>query len=150
MTKLIISLKVLNGFNGQKRKEGKIAKSNYCRDNISAADLFLKLPISTASGGWVHSVKIHIISLCTSQIEASTSPPGIPRAFDAFPCLGGRESLASMSCYESRWIHGGDGKLWWIQRKRWRIYGGLVENQRSTQAVLSIWRCLRPIYIYII
>ena len=30
---------------------------------------------------------------CTSQIEASTSPPppGIPWAFDAFSCPGGRE-----------------------------------------------------------
>ena len=25
------------------------------------------------------------------KIEASTSPPGIPRAFDAFSCPGGRE-----------------------------------------------------------
>ena len=27
--------------------------------------------------------------LCISQIEASTSPPGIPRAFDVFSCPGG-------------------------------------------------------------
>ena len=47
--------------------------------------------------------------------------------------------------------HGGDGrdKLWWIQKKRLRICGGLVENQRHTQALFCIWRCLRPIYIYI-
>ena len=57
--------------------------------------------------------------------------------------------LASMSCYEMN--HGGDSgdvKLWWIQRKRLRICDGLVENQRLTQAVLRIWRCLRLIYIY--
>ena len=29
--------------------------------------------------------------LCTSQIEASTFLLGIPRAFDAFSCPGGRE-----------------------------------------------------------
>ena len=28
---------------------------------------------------------------CISQIEASTSPPGIPRAFDVLSCPGGRE-----------------------------------------------------------
>ena len=57
-------------------------------------------------------------------------------------------SLASMSCYELN--HGGDGgdvKLWWIQRKKLRICGGLLENQRPTQAVFRIWRCLRTIYI---
>ena len=39
--------------------------------------------------------------------------------------------------------HGGDGggKLWWMD--------GLVENQRPTQTLFCIWRCLRPIYIYI-
>ena len=48
----------------------------------------------------------------------------------------GFRSLASMSCYEIN--HGGedgDVKLWWIRRKRLHICGGLVENQRSTQAV---------------
>ena len=50
--------------------------------------------------------------------------------------------------------HGGDGrdgrdKLWWIQRKRFHIRGGLVENQRPTQALLCILRCLRPTYIYL-
>ena len=44
--------------------------------------------------------------------------------------------------------HSGDVKLWWIQRKRLGICGGLVENQRPTQAVFRIWRCLRTIYIY--
>ena len=47
--------------------------------------------------------------------------------------------------------HGGDGgdvKLWWIQRKRLRTCGGLIENQRPTEAVFRIWRCLRTIYIY--
>ena len=71
-------------------------------------------------------------------------------------------SLASISCYESRWFHVGCSwvdkswrrrqrrdKLWWIQKKRLRIRGGLVENQRPTQALFCIWRCLRPIYIYI-
>ena len=46
--------------------------------------------------------------------------------------------------------HGGDGvdvKLWWIQRKRLRNCGGLVENQRPTQTVFRIWRCLRMICI---
>ena len=58
-------------------------------------------------------------------------------------------SLTSMSCYEiNRGGDGGDVKLWWIQRKRFRICGGLVENQRSTQAVFRIWRCLRTIYVY--
>ena len=47
--------------------------------------------------------------------------------------------------------HGGDGgdKLWWIQKKRSRIRGGLVENQRPTQTLFCIWRCLVPIYIYL-
>ena len=58
-------------------------------------------------------------------------------------------SLASMSCYEiNHGEDGGDVKLWWIQRKRLRICGGLVENQRPTQAVFRIWRCLRTIYIH--
>ena len=48
-------------------------------------------------------------------------------------------SLASMSCYKIN--HGRDVKLWWIQRKRLRICGGSVENQRTTQAVLRIWKC---------
>ena len=30
-------------------------------------------------------------ALCIGQIEASTSPPGIPWAFDLFSCPGGRE-----------------------------------------------------------
>ena len=58
-------------------------------------------------------------------------------------------SLASMSCYEIN--HGGDSrdiKLWWIQRVRLRICGGLVENQRPIQAVFCIWRCLKTIYVY--
>ena len=58
-------------------------------------------------------------------------------------------SLASMSCYKIN--HGGDGgdvKLSRIQRKRLHICGGLVENQRPTQAVFCSRRCLRPIYIY--
>ena len=55
-------------------------------------------------------------------------------------------SLASISCYEIN--HGGDVKLWWIRRKRLRIFGGLVEIQRSTQAVFLIWRRLRTIYVY--
>ena len=55
-------------------------------------------------------------------------------------------SLASMSCYEIN--HGRDVKLSWIQRKILHICGGLVENQRPTQAVFCIWRCLRLIYIY--
>ena len=95
--------------------------------------------------------------LCTSQIEASTFLPP-PRAYTAhltpFLARGGGNwitthrgwgiwSLASMSCYEIN--HGGDVKLWWIQRKRLRICGRLVENQRSTQAVFRIWRCLRTI-----
>ena len=45
-------------------------------------------------------------------------------------------SLASITCYQSRWFpgglinHGGDGgdKLGWIQRKRLHIRGALVEN----------------------
>ena len=84
-------------------------------------------------------------------------PPGIPRAIDAFSCPGGREfitthrgwgiwSLASMSCYEINFR--GDVKLWSIQKKRLPICGGLVENQRPTQAVFRIWRCLRTIYIF--
>ena len=106
--------------------------------------------------------KIAVTSiLCTSQIEASTSPPprGIPRHLTPFP---GREgghlitthrrrgiwSLASILCYESRWIPGDGGdKLWWIQRKTLRICGGVIENQRPTQALFRIWRCLRTIYI---
>ena len=96
-------------------------------------------------------------------------PPGIPRAFDAFSCPGGREhysygvgnlitSLDIMLrvALITRGLikHGGDGgdggdKLWWIQKKRLRIRGELVENQRSTQALFCIWRCLKPIYIYI-
>ena len=60
--------------------------------------------------------------------------------------------LASISCYELHWFphglinHGGD-KLWWIQRKRLRIHGGVVKNQRPTQALFRIWRCLTIIYI---
>ena len=46
--------------------------------------------------------------LCTSQIEASTSPLGIPRAFETFSCAGGRafdhhsQRVASILCYEHR------------------------------------------------
>ena len=102
-----------------------------------------------------------VLDLCTSQIEASTSPsrayPGHLMSFLArergnlISTHRGRGIwlLASMSCYKLK--HGGDDgdvKLWWIQRKRLRICGGLVENQRPTQAVFRIWRCLRPIYIY--
>ena len=62
-------------------------------------------------------------------------------------------SVASMSCYELHGLinHGGDSgdKLWWIQRKRLCIHGRLVENQSPTQALFCIWRCLRPIYIYL-
>ena len=62
--------------------------------------------------------------------------------------------LASISCYEAHWFpHGlinysGD-KLWWIQRKRLRIRGRLVEFQRPAQALFLIWRCLRTIYNYL-
>ena len=39
-----------------------------------------------------HYFDANIMVLCSSQIEASTSPPpGIPRAFDDFSCPGGRE-----------------------------------------------------------
>ena len=44
--------------------------------------------------------------------------------------------------------HGGD-KLWWIQKKILHMRGWLVENQRSTQDLFCVWRCLRPIYIYL-
>ena len=96
--------------------------------------------------------------LCISQIEASTSPlRAYPGHLTSFLTREGGNlitahrgwgiwSLASMSCYEIN--HGGDVKLWWIQRKRLRICGGLVEKQRPTQVVFRIWRCLRPIYIY--
>ena len=46
---------------------------------------------------WFCQVSFQLLqleNLCISQIEASTStrpPPGIPRAFNAFPCPGGRE-----------------------------------------------------------
>ena len=52
--------------------------------------------------------------------------------------------LASMPCYERNPC--GDVTLC-HQRKRLRICGGLVENQRPTQALFRIWRCLRMIYI---
>ena len=53
-------------------------------------------------------------------------------------------SLASISCYKINYGRdSGDVKLWLIQRERLLICGGLVENQRSTQAVFCIWRCLR-------
>ena len=105
--------------------------------------------------------------LYTSQIEASTSPPPPLWAYPGHltPFLDreggnlitthkgwGIWSLASMSCYESRWFHwvdkswrtdGADVKFWWIQRKRLHICGELVENQRSTQAVFHIWRCFK-------
>ena len=103
------------------------------------------------------------LKLCISQIEASTSPPllAYPGHWTLFLAREGGDlitthrewgiwSLASMSCYEIN--HGGDGgdvELWRIQRKRFRIWGGLVENQRSTQAVFRIWRCLRTIYFIV-
>ena len=34
-----------------------------------------------------------------------------------------------------------------LNGKRLRICGGLVEDQRPTQALIRIWRCLRRIYI---
>ena len=35
------------------------------------------------------SIPFFSVLICISQIEASTSPPGIPRAFDVFSCPGG-------------------------------------------------------------
>ena len=40
---------------------------------------------------WEYYKIIGVSSLCISQIEASTSPLGIPRAFDVLSCPGGRE-----------------------------------------------------------
>ena len=41
------------------------------------------------------------------QIETSTSPPGIPRAFDSLTCPGGREFDISGCCwggkFDTRW-----------------------------------------------
>ena len=56
-------------------------------------------------------------------------------------------SLTLILRYESRWFPGDGGdKLRWIQRKRLRIRDRVVENQRPTQALFHIWRCLRTIY----
>ena len=103
--------------------------------------------------------------LCTSQIEASTSSPrAYPGYWTPFPAREGGHLITT----HRGWIiwsprvrnliaspifklpvvliprglinHGGDhgDKLWWIQRKRLWIRGGLVENQRLTQALLRI------------
>ena len=104
------------------------------------------------------------ISLLMYQSNRSFNipPPGIPGHLTSFLAREGRNlitthrgwgiwSLASMSFCEIN--HGGDGgdgedvKLWWIQRKILRICGGLVENQRPTQVVFRICRCLRSIIV---
>ena len=85
-------------------------------------------------------------------------PRGIPRTFDPSACPGGRafeihlyevgNLIASLDFMLRAALiprglinHGGDGgsRLWWIERKRLRIRGELVENQRPTRAVFHIW-----------
>ena len=72
--------------------------------------------------------------LCISQIEASTSPP--PGYLTPFPAQEGGDLITT---------HRGWG-IWSLDK---RICGGLVQNQRPTQAVFRLWRCLRTIYIYL-
>ena len=108
----------------------------------------------------------------TSQIEASTSPR--PRAPGQTPdiwrlFLPGREGIWSPLIKSGNLIasldfmllamliprglinHGGDDgdKLWWKKKKRLYIRGGVVENQRPTQAFFRIWKGLRAIDIHL-
>ena len=73
-----------------------------------------------------------VLFLCTSQIEASTSPRAYSEHLTPFLAPEGGNlitthrgwgilSLTSMSCYEINCGDGWDVKLWWIQRKRLRI-----------------------------
>ena len=66
-------------------------------------------------------------TLCIDQIEASTSPPGIPRAFDTFVVPVGRE-------FDNQSLHGG-GEFWspctgrwdiWTKSSIWFRFGGFL------------------------
>jgi len=66
-------------------------------------------------------------TLCIDQIEASTSPPGIPRAFDTFVVPVGRE-------FDNQSLHGG-GEFWspctggwdiWTKTSIWFRFGGFL------------------------
>ena len=78
------------------------------------------------------------------------APPGIPREFGAFSCPGGREfdhhSLRVGNLIASLDVMLRD-KSWWRRQRsqtlmnskeKIAICGGLVENQRPTQAVFRI------------
>ena len=59
---------------------------------VAQSSLLWKKPTVASFQLTTRNLNIPRCALYTNQIEASTSPPpGIPRAFDAFSCPGGRE-----------------------------------------------------------
>ena len=85
-------------------------------------------------------------------------PPGIPRAFDVFSCPVGREfdhyslGVGNLIAHIDRADSTRGDKSWrrkpsCIQSERYPIRGGLAEKQRLAQALFSIWRYSRTIYI---
>ena len=60
------------------------------RDNTTH-DYSQSIPLKNDCNGGYKVRRGLVIFLCTVQIEASTSPRGIPRAFDRFNLPGGGE-----------------------------------------------------------
>ena len=119
--------------------------------------------ISGLKSAWRRSRLCLTLLLCNVPVTSKLQhppPPTLPGHLTSSLALEGGNLitthrgwgiwlLAWMSCYKIN--HSRDVKLWWIQRKRLRICGRLVENQWPTQAVFRIWRCLKQVclsYIY--
>ena len=92
-----------------------------------------------------------------SNRSRSTTPTGIPRAFDAFSCpvarafdhhssgvgnlIANLDVMLRVALIPRGLInHGGDGgdKFWWIQKNSLRIRDGLVVNKRPTIVFYNI------------
>ena len=90
-------------------------------------------------------------ALCIGQIEASTSPPGIPRAFDTLVVPVGRE-------FDNQSLRGG-GEFWspctgrwgiWTEPSIWFHFGGfLFLLKQSEYCGKTIWRKRKRILLFI-
>ena len=70
------------------------------------------------------------------SVKSKLQHPPPPGYLTPFPAQEGGDLITT---------HRGWG-IWSLDK---RICGGLVQNQRPTQAVFRLWRCLRTIYIYL-
>ena len=143
----------------------KNARMKNSRDVILAGVVYISI-IYRISDSWLFSLNGYVP--VKSKLQ---HPPShiIPPAFDASSCPGGRafdhhsqevgnlianlDVMLRVELIPRGLInHGGDDRIHQTlmnSKERLRIRDWLVENQRPTQALFCIWRCLRPIYIYL-